>query len=392
MHILLGVSGGISAYKCAELVRQLREAGFETKVVMTESAKAFVTPLTLEALSGFPVYDSLWKSPDASMPHIDLAKWADAILIAPATADCIARLAQGLADDLLTTLCLASTAPLIIAPGMNQAMWHHPATQANVNLLYQRNVIFFGPENGIQACGDIGLGRMQEPENIVKSLQMQFQVSPVLKDKIIMITAGPTQESIDPVRFISNHSSGKMGYALATAAKKLGAKVILISGPTHLNCPQGIERILIKTAEEMQQAVMRNIHLVNIFIGTAAVADYRPEKISHQKIKKQNADKLTLTLVKNPDILKDVAALNPKPFTVGFAAETENLLDYAEQKRIQKNLDMIIANSVSSSESGFDCDNNQGWILTENNAIELPLMSKKIMAEKILEAIASVIQ
>ncbi len=396
--ILLGITGGISAYKSAELVRLLREADFEVKVVMTSAAKQFITPLTLQALSGSRVYDSLWESSaENGMDHIELAKWADLILIAPATADCLARLAHGLTDDLLTTICLASTAPLALAPAMNQAMWHHSATQANVKLLQERNVIFFGPEEGIQACGDQGIGRMREPEIIVKALQ-QFvdSSSSLLKNLSIMITAGPTQEAIDPVRYISNYSSGKMGYALAQAAKETGANVILISGPTNLNCPVGVKRIDVKSAEDMQVAVMKNIKNIDIFIGAAAVADYRPEAIQENKIKKtENENILALKLIKNPDILAQVAALHKndetkkKLFIVGFCAETENHLEYARQKKLKKNLDMIIANPVNEADGGFYNDNNRGWIISNDKTIELPLMSKKSMAKNIIELIAS---
>ncbi len=397
-HILIGITGGIGAYKSAELVRLLREADFEVKVVMTSAAKQFITPLTLQALSGSRIYDSLWESSaDNGMDHIELAKWSDLTLIAPATADCMARLAHGLADDLLTTICLASTAPLAVAPAMNQAMWHHPATQANVKLLIERNVIFFGPEEGTQACGDQGIGRMQEPEVIVKALQQSLgSSSSLLKNLSIMITAGPTQEAIDPVRYIGNHSSGKMGYALAQVAQEAGANVILISGATNLNCPVGVKRIDVKSAKEMYDVVMKNIENIDIFIGAAAVADYRPETIQENKIKKtENENTLVLNLIKNPDILTQVASLSvhngikKRPFVVGFCAETENLLKYAQQKKNQKKLDLIVANFVNENHSGFYSDNNKGWVITNNETIELPMMSKKIMAKKIFEIIAS---
>jgi phosphopantothenoylcysteine decarboxylase/phosphopantothenate--cysteine ligase len=388
-HILLGITGGIGAYKSAELIRLFSEQGYETKVVMTDAAKAFITPLTLQTLSGFPIVESLWAPSDTGMPHIELAKWADLILIAPATADCIARLAHGFADDLLTTICLASTAPLIIAPAMNQAMWHHPATQVNISLLQERNVRFIGPAEGIQACGDTGFGRMEEPENILRDL---FQESPkpdtqkIFSGKTIMITAGPTQEAIDPVRYLTNRSSGKMGYALAETAQQMGANVILISGPTALKPPSSVTHIAIKTANEMLKAVMTQINQVNLFIGAAAVADYRPSEVSLNKIKK-NAETLTLNFIKNPDILSQVSALNPRPFVIGFAAETENVLQNAQQKRLNKKLDMIIANPVNSTETGFDSNDNCGWILTAESSIELFRMSKAQMAIRILEAV-----
>lgn len=394
-RILVGITGGIGAYKSAELVRLLREANFEVKVVMTSAAKQFITPLTLQALSGSRVYDSLWKSSaENGMDHIELAKWADLILIAPATADCMARLAHGLADDLLTTVCLVSTALLSVAPAMNQAMWHHPATQANVKLLKERNVIFFGPEEGIQACGDQGIGRMQEAEMIVKNIQQSFDSSSLsLKNLSIMITAGPTQEAIDPVRYISNHSSGKMGYALAQAAKEMGANVILISGPTYLDCPASIKRINVKSAEDMQTAVMKNIKNIDIFIGAAAVADYRSEEIQENKIKKiENENTLILKLIKNPDILAQVSDLDKRPFVIGFCAETENLLENARSKKNKKKLDMMIANLVNENSSGFYNDNNKGWVITDKETIELPMMSKKNMAEKIFEIIVASVQ
>lgn len=399
-RILLGITGGIGAYKSAELVRCLIEHGAEVRVVMTAAAKAFITPLTLQALSGFAVRDSLLdEQAEKAMGHIELAKWADLILIAPTTANCMAKLVHGLADDLLTTLCLASSAELAIAPAMNQAMWHHPATQLNTEILQKRNVFFLGPAHGSQACGDIGFGRMLEPDNIVEALISHFSSSRTLsfankmKGKQLVITAGPTQEAIDPVRYITNHSSGKMGYALAEIASKAGAKVTLISGPTQLACPINVTRMDVTSAEEMLKAVMTNIHIADIFIGAAAVADYRVASVPSQKIKKpSNEDTYTLTLIKNPDILAHVASLEKKPFVVGFAAETENILEYATQKRIRKKLDLVIANPVNNrSISGFYSDQNCGWILSEYETIELPLMSKKAMAEEILAVIARLV-
>ena len=390
-NILLGVSGGIGAYKSAELIRLLSAAGFTVKVVMTAGAKAFITPLTLQTLSGYPIYDSLWDSHENPMNHIELAKWADLIVIAPATANCIAQLAHGLAEDLLTTIYLASTAPVMVAPAMNQAMWHHPATQANIKLLKNRKTVFLGPAEGVQACGDVGFGRMQEPVDIVENIQKHFNtVSDLafLKNKLVVITAGPTREALDPVRYISNHSSGKMGYALAQAAQEAGAQVLLISGPTALECPKGVSRINVNTAEEMLNAVMTQAEKMDIFIGAAAVADYRMQDIQPHKIKKNSGeDKLTLTFVKNPDILSQVANLKNRPFTVGFAAETENLLEYAQRKMKQKKLDMIVANLVNTPIGGFDSNDNSGWILTSDQTIEVPFMSKLEMAWKILFAI-----
>ena len=409
-HILLGITGGIAAYKCAELTRLLSKAGAEVKIVMTTAAKAFVTPLTLQALSGNTVRDSLWdEEAERAMSHIELARWADLILIAPATADCIAKLACGLADDLLTTLCLASTASLFLAPAMNQAMWHHVATQANITTLNTRKVKFIGPEEGSQACGDTGFGRMTEPAAIVATLEAAYATSEAplknIHGQSIIITAGPTQESLDPVRYLTNHSSGKMGYALAEAASEAGAQVILISGPTLLDCPPNVTRIDVTSAHEMLTAVMKHIDIANIFIGSAAVSDYSAASISPQKIKKTDkSDRYTLELVKNPDILAQVAALKEKPFVVGFAAETENLLEYAEKKRVNKKLDMIIANSVQSpgldkqnscttGTTGFNSDDNAGWILSANeDPIELTFMSKKEMAKKILATISRMLE
>lgn len=384
--ILLCVTGSIAAYKSAEIVRLLSKIGNEVRIVMTSSAKSFITPLTLQAFSNFPVRDSLWdEEAERAMSHIELAKWADLILIAPATANCIAKLCAGIADDLLTTVCLASTASLFIAPAMNQAMWHHPATQTNITILQERGVIFLGPDEGSQACGDVGFGRMLEPATIVDILKKYNHSSCFLKDIPILITAGPTQEALDPVRYISNHSSGKMGYALAEIAAQNGAHVILVSGPTHLKCPPHVTRIQVKSAQEMFDAVRDNISGISIFIGAAAVADYRAVSIQSHKIKKNTEkERMTIELVKNPDILAYVAALNNRPFVVGFAAETENLLEYAKEKLLRKKLDIIVANSSQA----FYADENSGWILTNNATTELTKMSKKNMAKKILKTIA----
>ena len=395
--VLLCVTGGIAAYKIPDLVQRLLRANVVVRIIMTESAKAFVSPLTLQVLSGFPVRDSLWdQEAEKTMSHIELARWADVILIAPTTANCIAKLACGIADDSLTTVCLASTALLIAAPAMNSMMWHHFATQANIKTLKQRGVVILDPDNGEQACGEIGIGPMQEPAVIVEYLSAYFSETPrhrfcvsasssILLNKSIMITAGPTQEAIDPVRYITNHSSGKMGYALAERAAELGGKVILISGPSALSCSTDIIRIDVKTAREMREAVMASIHEIDLFIGAAAVGDYRVENISANKIKKQNS--LTLTLIKNPDILAEIAGLKKRPFVVGFAAETNNVVEYARQKLAQKKIDMIIANFVNQPDQGFYADNNCGWLLTSNETVELPFMSKRAMANEILQKV-----
>ena len=343
--VVLGVGGGIAAYKSAELVRRLLDQGAEVRVVMTRGGSEFITPLTMQALSGHPVHlDLLDPAAEAAMGHIELAKWADLVLIAPATADLIARLAQGLANDLLTTLVLATDATVAIAPAMNQAMWRDPATQANTQLLESRGLKVFGPASGSQACGDVGLGRMLEANDLVQCAAECFQRQ-VLTGKHVLITAGPTQENIDPVRYITNHSSGKMGFALAEAAVEAGARVTLITGPVHLPTPDRVSRIDVVSARDMLAACEAAIPC-DIFIASAAVADYRPEVVAPQKLKKDptKGDGLLLQMVRNPDILATIATRPDRPFSVGFAAETEHLLDYAARKLKDKNLDLIVAN------------------------------------------------
>ncbi|MEF3193256.1 MAG: bifunctional phosphopantothenoylcysteine decarboxylase/phosphopantothenate--cysteine ligase CoaBC [Halothiobacillaceae bacterium] len=390
-HILLGLSGGIAAYKACELVRRLRDAGAEVRVVMTEGATRFLQPLTLQALSGHPVRTSLWdEAAEAAMGHIELARWADAILIAPASADVLARLAAGMADDLLTTLCLASQAPLLVAPAMNRMMWAHPATQANVQTLAARGVILLGPAAGAQACGETGAGRMLEPIELVARLAEHLVPPPHgLAGKRVVITAGPTREAIDPVRFISNRSSGRMGYALAEAARDAGAEVVLISGPTALPTPQGVTRIDVETALQMREAVMGAMPC-DIFIGTAAVADYRPLEAAPKKIKK-GAEQFTITLVKNPDIVSEVAALPERPFVVGFAAETEHVLEHARDKLVRKKLDLIAANRVGEG-LAFDQPDNALTVLWDGGQAELPQADKRLLARQLIEFIAQKIQ
>jgi phosphopantothenoylcysteine decarboxylase/phosphopantothenate--cysteine ligase len=396
-HILLGISGGIAAYKACDLVRRLRDAGAAVRVVMTAGASHFVTPLTLQALSGHPVRVSLWdEAHEAAMGHIELARWADAILIAPASADVMARLAAGMADDLLTTLCLASEAPLFLAPAMNRVMWAHPATRANAQTLAARGVMFFGPGSGGQACGETGEGRMLEPLELVDQLAASFpQPSPSgrggkqLEGKRVVITAGPTREALDPVRFISNRSSGRMGYALAAAAREAGAEVVLVSGPTALPTPEGVTRVDVETALQMRAAVMDRMPC-DIFIGTAAVADYRPLEAAPGKIKK-GADQLTITLVKNPDILSEVAALPARPFVVGFAAETEHVLEHARDKLMRKKLDLIAANRVGEG-LAFDQPDNALTVLWADGQVELPLADKRLLAHRLIELIVQRIQ
>lgn len=390
-RILLGITGGIAAYKSAELVRQFTKAGAEVQVVMTRAACEFITPLTMQALSHNPVHlDLLDPRAEAAMGHIELAKWADIVVIAPATADFMARLANGHADDLLTTLCLATQASICLAPAMNQAMWTNSITQENFERLKRREIRMFGPAAGSQACGDVGYGRMLEPEAIAEAVAQQFEVS-TLAGKTVLITAGGTQEAIDPVRYISNRSSGKMGYALADAAAQAGAQVILISGPSALATPQQVTRINVVSAQQMYDAVHSHIEQADIFIGCAAVGDYRPQSVSQQKIKKdptQQAQTLTLTLVRNPDIIASVAALVPPPFTVGFAAETEQVLQYAQDKLRRKGLNLVVANNVASTEIGFNSDDNEVIIVGQDWQQPLPQASKRVIAKQLIEAIA----
>ncbi len=385
-RILLGVTGGIAAYKAAVLLRLLRQQGADVRVVMTKNATEFVTPLTFQALSNKPVHtDLLDVEAETAMGHIELARWADLILIAPASANFIARYANGFAEDLLSTLCLAADSDVVIAPAMNQKMWLHEATQANIDKLKDRSVIILGPVEGDQACGEIGPGRLLEPEGLVAEVSRLFQTD-VLAGSRIMITAGPTRELIDPVRFISNRSSGRMGYAIANAAIEAGADVTVISGPVSISSPDraGIKTVV--SANEMHKEVMKSINNIDIFIATAAVADYRLTNISEQKIKK-SSDILELSLTKNPDILAEVAALNNAPFTVGFAAETENLEENAQEKLKLKNLDMIAANRVGG-DIGFDSDNNALTIFWKNGRQELQKASKEKLARKLIHLVA----
>jgi len=392
--ILLGVTGGIAAYKTPELVRRLRDRGADVQVVLTRSAAQFVTGTTLQAVSGHPVRTNLWdEDAEAAMGHIELARWADQVLIAPATAEFMARLAAGAAPDLLTTLCLATEAPLSIAPAMNHIMWANAAVQANRELLESRGVRILGPNEGDQACGETGLGRMVEPDDIAAALMTG--TSPVvvtgaslpLQGKTVMVTAGPTREAIDPVRFISNRSSGKMGYAMAHAAAEAGAQVILLSGPVHLPAPQGVERIMIESAEELFAATHAHIDNVDIFIAVAAVSDYRPRTAESSKIKKTRAE-MTVDLVKSPDILVSVAKLARGPFTVGFAAETDRIREYALAKLAAKQLDMIVANEVGAG-IGFEQDENAAHVFWRNGDQAFPLVHKSALAQELIGLIAA---
>ncbi len=393
-RILLGVTGGIAAYKSAELIRTLSKAGAEVRVVMTAAAMEFITPLTLQALSGNPVHHAMLNpEAEAGMGHIELARWADIILVAPASADSIARLTAGMGNDLLTTLCLASSAPLVLAPAMNQAMWRDEATQANVQRLLElkgKRLHLFGPDEGEQACGDVGPGRMLEPQQLAQQLSLLFEAG-TLAGKRVVITAGPTREAIDPVRYISNHSSGKMGFALAEAARDAGALVTLICGPVNLATPERIQRIDIISAEDMLQAALEEVDSADIFIAAAAVADYRPATCAGHKIKKTaGADTLELKLIKNPDIVATIAQHENRPFTVGFAAETQNVEDYAHKKMQSKNLDMIVANDVSRSDIGFNSDQNAVTVFSRHSQLSMAIAqsSKYNVATQIITQIA----
>ncbi|MEO9494360.1 MAG: bifunctional phosphopantothenoylcysteine decarboxylase/phosphopantothenate--cysteine ligase CoaBC [Vibrio splendidus] len=391
--ILLGISGGIAAYKCAELTRRLIERGAQVQVVMTNAAKEFITPLTMQAVSGRPVSDSLLDpAAEASMGHIELAKWADLVLLAPATADLIARMTAGMGNDLLTTLLLATDAPVAVSPAMNQQMYSHPATQENIATLKRRGCEIWGPAAGEQACGDVGMGRMLEPMQLVHRCEDFFQPKP-LAGRSVLITAGPTREAIDPVRYITNHSSGKMGYALAEAAAKQGATVTLISGPVSLATPNKVNRIDVDSAQQMFDAVSANAAQHDIFISCAAVADYRPQSIADQKLKKVDGkDDMTIQMVKNPDIVASVASMSEgRPFTVGFAAETQDVEKYARGKLERKNLDMICANDVSVEGQGFNSSSNELHLYWKDGDKSLPLDSKDTLGFQILDQIQQLI-
>jgi phosphopantothenoylcysteine decarboxylase/phosphopantothenate--cysteine ligase len=385
--IILGVTGGIAAYKSPDLVRRLIERGGEVQVVMSRGAQQFVTPLTFQAVSGKPVRTDLWdESAEAAMGHIELARWADEILVAPATAEFLARLAHGFADDLLTTLCLATTAQITVAPAMNRQMWANPATQANVRLLRERGVRFVGPDAGEQACGEVGVGRMVEPARIAEELFTVRGGAGVLKGLKVVVTAGPTRERIDPVRFISNRSSGKMGFAVAQAAREAGAEVVLVTGPVQIPTPTGIDRIEVESAEQMLNAVQNHIGDADIFVAAAAVSDYRCAEVACEKIKK-TSDVLSLALARAPDVLATIGRSESPPFLVGFAAETENVERNALAKLASKNLDMIAANKVGDG-LGFDKDDNALTVYWKGGRKELTLTSKIALARQLVELIA----
>lgn len=403
-NIVLGVTGGIAAYKSAMLVRRLRDAGFAVRVVMTAGAQAFVSPLTFQALSGHAVHTSLLDpEAEAGMGHIELARWADLVLVAPASADSLARIAAGMADDLLTTLILATVAPVLVAPAMNQQMWANRITQRNIDTLRDYGFTVIAPHEGEQACGDVGAGRMPEPEDLVQAVQVFLQAKTaaarpalalpqVFAGQQVVISAGPTREALDPVRYLSNHSTGKMGFALAEACRDAGARVTLLAGPVHLATPHGVERINITSARDLLAASLQQLELgCTVFIATAAVADYRPEVIEDHKIKK-SGEITDIRLVKNPDVVATIAAHAQRPFVVGFAAETQNTEAYAQGKLANKKLDMIACNDVSRSDIGFGADQNAMTVFFAEqyalDAVRLDKADKSEIAARLVECIA----
>ncbi|MEX0963993.1 MAG: bifunctional phosphopantothenoylcysteine decarboxylase/phosphopantothenate--cysteine ligase CoaBC [Pseudohongiellaceae bacterium] len=386
-RILLGITGGIAAYKCAELSRLLIKAGAEVRVGMTRAATEFITPLTMQALSGHRVYlDLLDSDAEAAMGHIELARWADLVLIAPATADFIARISHGQADDILSTMVLATAAKIAVAPAMNQAMWADASTSSNLTVLVDRGYHIFGPAEGEQACGDVGPGRMLEPSQLVELSASLFETGTLAGNNFV-ITGGPTREAIDPVRFISNHSSGKMAYALAAEAAAAGARVTLISGPVNLPTPDSVKRIDVISAQEMLEATLEQMPTCDVFIGVAAVADYRPLKVESQKIKKSD-EQMQLTLVKNPDIITEVTKCKPKPFVVGFAAETNDIVSNGKGKLQSKNLDLLFANNATET---FNSDSISVTAISTTNATELHTGNKNVVARNMLQLIATAI-
>jgi len=388
-HVLLGVTGGIAAYKSADLVRRLIERGAQVQVVMTAGAREFIGATTFQALSGRAVRESLWDSAaEAAMGHIELARWADLVLIAPASADFMARLAHGRADDLLSTLCLATAAPIVLAPAMNQQMWANAATQANVATLTQRGVRLLGPGVGEQACGELGPGRMLEPVAIADLIEPMLVTGGAFSGRRVLITAGPTREAIDPVRFVSNRSSGKMGFAVAEAMRAAGAEVVLVSGPVALSPPPGVRCISVESAAQMHEAVQRELKGTDVLIATAAVADYRPLNVAERKIKKKS-EQLALEMTRTTDILATVAAARERPFVVGFAAETDSVEQHALEKLERKNLDMIAANEVGTAKA-FDCEDNALLVLWRGGGrAELPRAPKRELATALVELIAA---
>ena len=388
-NILLGISAGIAAYKTPDLVRRLQDLGANVQVILSKNAADFVSEIALQAVSGHPVHNhKMDAESESGMGHIDLARWADLVLIAPATANFIARLKNGEADELLTTVCVATEAKIAIAPAMNQQMWANQATQENIAKLQSMNIAILGPDSGDQACGEVGMGRMLQPVDLAEQVAKQFATGS-LAGKQVMLTAGPTWEALDPVRGITNHSSGLMGYSLAQAAVEAGAKVTLVTGPTHLTVPEHVNAINVVSALDMHKAVMDNIETQDIFIAVAAVADYRPVEVADSKIKKKaGQDSMTITLTRNPDILADVAALDNAPFTVGFAAETNDVEKYAKDKLNRKKLNMIIANHVGGSDTGFSTPDNAVTVITADNSTPIPKASKTQIARQLIEYIS----
>ena len=391
-NFIIGVTGSIAAYKSAELVRELSRAGASVRVIMTAGAQEFITPLTMQAVSGHPVHTELLDTEaEAGMGHIELARWADAIIIAPASADSLARLCDGRADDLLTSCVLASPAPLFVAPAMNQGMWANEATQANVSTLQDRGIKFLGPDSGSQACGDIGTGRLMEPTDMVLNIATHFS-SRLLEGRRVVITAGPTREPICPVRYLSNHSSGKMGYALANACAEAGALTTLISGPVALTADPAVSVIRVTTALEMHEAAIREASSADLFIGAAAVADFRPASVANEKIKRGNKSSAVIELVANPDIIAEVARIDDRPKVVmGFAAETENTEAYARKKLIDKAIDCIFVNDVSDKTIGFDSEFNAGMLLSADASHELKPMNKRVLAGHLLNHLVTML-
>ena len=387
-NILLGVTGGVAAYKSAILVRHLRKKTANVQVVLTPNAHEFVTATTMQALSGRPVRDDLWdREAEAAMGHIELARWADLVLVAPATAHFMASLAQGLAPNLLTTLCLAADAPIVLAPSMNQAMWRAPASQRNAAILAQDGCRIIGPNDGDQACGDTGPGRMAEPEELLRAVQ-RILAPPCLQGRKVLVTAGPTREALDPVRYISNQSSGRQGYAIAEAAADAGAQTTLVSGPCKLPTPASVERIEVVSAQEMHDAVLSRAADQALVVGVAAVADYRPAHQSDRKIKKGAKGAAQISLVENPDIIAAVAALPKAPIVVGFAAETERPLEQARAKRKRKDLDAIVVNDVSNPQIGFNSNHNAATLIWRGGEVELPYQSKESLAADLVQRLA----
>ena len=392
-HILLGITGGIAAYKTPQLVRLFTQMGAEVQTVLTRGAHEFVTPATLAAVSGRPPRTETFDlEAEAAMGHIELARWADVLVIAPATAHTIGRLAHGLADDLLPTLALATPAPVFVAPAMNQQMWAHAAVQENVATLRHRGVTIIGPESGAQACGDVGPGRMTEPEDIVQALAGGAQQEPLLEGRRVVITAGPTREAIDPVRYISNHSSGKQGYAIAEAARDAGAEVVLISGPTNLPEPAGVQVVSVESAEQMLTAALEALPGTDVFVGVAAVADYRPAVAQQQKIKREQSGDISIEMTMNPDIIRTVAGSDARPtVVVGFAAETNDVIRHGRAKRQRKGLDLIVVNDVSRADIGFNSDHNAATLISAHGEEHLARQGKDELSSALVRAIAGLL-